>query len=47
MMRFHAVSDTVKKGGGGKKSNTAARRRKPRRKPQVQTVDEWAEGLPF
>lgn len=45
MMRFHAISDTVKKGGGGKKSSTEARKRKPRKKPQ--TVDEWANDLPF
>lgn len=46
ILRVYAVSDTVKKGGGGKKSTTAAKKRKPR-KPKVQTVDEWAEGLPF
>lgn len=37
MMRFHAISDTVKKGGGGKKSSTAAKGRKPR-KPKA---DDW------
>ena len=46
MLRFRAVSDTVKKGGGGKKSTTAAKKRKPR-KPKVESIQEWAENLPF